>query len=95
VELEFLPDIDYNIIDSKYGSNSYIKSNQVRSSLYSKQKKCLECKYTYICDGILKQVEKNNSLYSVDGEYIKDPLFYIKDYHSKNKYLEIIKDYVC
>lgn len=41
----------------RYGSRAFESVFESRRSFYTKPKKCLACKYNFICDGIEKNVD--------------------------------------
>lgn len=57
-------------------SSFYKKAKEKRLHSYFKPKDCLNCRYFDICDGVETTVGDSQPLYPIEGEKIKDVLFY-------------------
>lgn len=56
-------------------------AKEKRLYTYTKEKKCFDCKYFHICDGVEHKLEKTQNVYPVDGEKIKDVMFYRRGHY--------------
>ena len=51
-------------------------AHEKRMDTYFKPKECFECSYFHICDGVEHKVKKNQNVYPVDGNKIKNTIFF-------------------
>ena len=73
---------DWNILVYDLGKpkkfdvvDMYNEAHIKRTYTYYKPRKCFDCKYFKICDGIEKKLE-NQLIYPISGEKIEDPMEY-------------------
>jgi MoaA/NifB/PqqE/SkfB family radical SAM enzyme len=90
-DLNFI-DINNKIINNSKIDN-YNQANIIRKKYYYKNKLCYLCKYAYICDGIPLRLKNKIKMKAIFGDHIKDPVYFIKNYHSKERYERIIEKF--
>lgn len=64
------------------GVEDYYKTAyEKRLYTYTKSKKCFDCKYFHICDGVEKKIADTQDVYPVEGDKIKDIQFFRREYY--------------
>lgn len=60
------------------------KAQENRMHTYFKSKKCFQCKYYHMCDGVEQKIKDEQQVYPVDGDKITDIMFFRRG-HYPNK----------
>lgn len=63
----------------KYGSTSLEQALQIQKTFYIKDKKCMQCKYFLICDGVENKIELLKYIKPTKGKFIKDIMQYMQN----------------